>query len=114
MALPCVGNVVADIPAGMSQRDVNSINAWSAYGEAKIAQGLISVGVPEDEANDTHINGHGATASAHPEAGVAGANGHAHGPACGHGHAHGEGQAAGWGDISITSSVLALSGLPVP
>lgn len=29
----------------------NSINAWSAYGEAKIAQGLISVGVPEDEAS---------------------------------------------------------------
>ena len=46
-----VGNVVADIPAGMSQRDVNSINAWSAYGEAKIAQGLISLGVPKDEAS---------------------------------------------------------------
>ncbi|WP_439031420.1 hypothetical protein [Gordonia terrae] len=45
-----VGNFVTDIPAGMSKRDVNSINAWSAYGEAKIAQGLISAGVPEDEA----------------------------------------------------------------
>nr|WP_074851923.1 hypothetical protein [Gordonia westfalica] len=46
-----VGNFVADIPQGLSARDVNSINAWSAYGEAKIAQGLISVGVPEDEAS---------------------------------------------------------------
>ncbi|MGC4960862.1 hypothetical protein [Gordonia sp. DT101] len=45
-----VGNFVTDIPKGMSQRDVNSVNEWSAYGEAKIAQGLISVGVPEDEA----------------------------------------------------------------
>ncbi|VTR09258.1 hypothetical protein [Gordonia terrae] len=45
-----VGNFVTDIPQGMSKRDVNSINAWSAYGEAKIAQGLISAGVPEDEA----------------------------------------------------------------
>ncbi|AFR47116.1 hypothetical protein [Gordonia sp. KTR9] len=45
-----VGNFVSDIPEGMSKRDVNSINAWSAYGEAKIAQGLISAGVPEDEA----------------------------------------------------------------
>lgn len=45
-----VGNFVTDIPEGMSKRDVNSINAWSAYGEAKIAQGLISAGVPEDEA----------------------------------------------------------------
>ena len=46
-----IGNFVTDIPDGMSRRDVNSINAWSAYGEAKIAQGLISVGVPEDEAS---------------------------------------------------------------
>ncbi|MFV3114817.1 hypothetical protein [Gordonia amicalis] len=46
-----VGNFVTDIPEGLSDRDVNSINAWSAYGEAKIAQGLISVGVPEDEAS---------------------------------------------------------------
>jgi hypothetical protein len=46
-----VGNFVTDIPEGMSERDVNSVNAWSAYGEAKIAQGLISVGVPEDEAS---------------------------------------------------------------
>ncbi|WP_237421559.1 hypothetical protein [Gordonia sp. SID5947] len=45
-----VGNFVTDIPKGMSQRDVTSVNEWSAYGEAKIAQGLISVGVPEDEA----------------------------------------------------------------
>ena len=46
-----VGNFVTDIPQGVSSKDVNSINAWSAYGEAKIAQGLISVGVPEDEAS---------------------------------------------------------------
>lgn len=46
-----VGNFVTDIPKGLSKKDVNSINAWSAYGEAKIAQGLISVGVPEDEAS---------------------------------------------------------------
>ncbi|AZG47039.1 hypothetical protein [Gordonia insulae] len=46
-----VGNFVTEIPKGMSKKDVNSINAWSAYGEAKIAQGLISVGVPEDEAS---------------------------------------------------------------
>ncbi|MDV7101639.1 hypothetical protein R4227_16325 [Gordonia amicalis] len=46
-----VGNFVTDIPEGLSDKDVNSINAWSAYGEAKIAQGLISVGVPEDEAS---------------------------------------------------------------
>ncbi|GAA3709378.1 hypothetical protein GCM10022238_25490 [Gordonia hankookensis] len=46
-----VGNFVSDIPKGMSQKDVNSVNAWSAYGEAKIAQGLISVGVPEDQAS---------------------------------------------------------------
>lgn len=46
-----VGNFVADIPKGMSDKDVNSVNAWSAYGEAKIAQGLISVGVPADEAS---------------------------------------------------------------
>lgn len=36
---------------GITQEQINSINAWSAYGEAKIAQGLISVGVPEDEAS---------------------------------------------------------------
>ena len=35
----------------LTDRQRNSINAWSAYGEAKIAQGLISVGVPEDEAS---------------------------------------------------------------
>ncbi|MCX2966368.1 hypothetical protein [Gordonia aquimaris] len=46
-----VGNFITDIPEGMSEKDVNSVNAWSAYGEAKIAQGLISVGVPEDEAS---------------------------------------------------------------
>ncbi|WP_269784981.1 hypothetical protein [Gordonia metallireducens] len=46
-----VGNFVTDVPQGVSSKDVNSINAWSAYGEAKIAQGLISVGVPEDEAS---------------------------------------------------------------
>nr|WP_124711431.1 hypothetical protein [Gordonia insulae] len=46
-----VGNFVTDIPKGMSDKDVNSVNAWSAYGEAKIAQGLISVGVPADEAS---------------------------------------------------------------
>lgn len=36
---------------GITDEQINSINAWSAYGEAKIAQGLISVGVPEDEAS---------------------------------------------------------------
>ncbi len=46
-----VGNYITDIPDGMSDEDVNSINAWAAYGEAKIAQGLISMGVPEDEAS---------------------------------------------------------------
>ncbi|WP_210756630.1 hypothetical protein [Gordonia paraffinivorans] len=46
-----IGNFVSDIPEGLSEKDVNSINAWSAYGEAKIAQGLISLGVPEDEAS---------------------------------------------------------------
>ncbi|MEE4025095.1 hypothetical protein V1Y59_18570 [Gordonia sp. PKS22-38] len=46
-----VGNFITDIPEGMSEKDVNSVNAWSAYGEAKIAQGLISVGVPADEAS---------------------------------------------------------------
>ncbi|MYR07533.1 hypothetical protein GTV32_15030 [Gordonia sp. SID5947] len=46
-----VGNFITDIPKGMSTRDVNSINAWSAYGEAKIAQNLIAVGVPEDQAS---------------------------------------------------------------
>ncbi|MFW0783708.1 hypothetical protein AAFP35_04245 [Gordonia sp. CPCC 206044] len=46
-----VGNFITDIPQGMSTKDVNSVNAWSAYGEAKIAQGLISVGVPQDEAS---------------------------------------------------------------
>lgn len=46
-----VGNFITPIPDGMSERDVNSINAWSAYGEAKIAQGLISMGVPEDKAS---------------------------------------------------------------
>ncbi len=46
-----VGNFITDIPEGMSDKDVNSINAWAAYGEAKIAQGLISMGVPADEAS---------------------------------------------------------------
>lgn len=52
-----VGNIVVeedqlkrDAP-WLTDRQRNSINAWSAYGEAKIAQGLISVGVPEDEAS---------------------------------------------------------------
>lgn len=46
-----IGNYITDIPKGMSRRDVTSINEWAAYTEAKIAQGLISVGVPEDEAS---------------------------------------------------------------
>ncbi|WP_237422006.1 hypothetical protein [Gordonia sp. SID5947] len=52
-----VGNVVVkeeqlkrDAP-WLSDRQRNSINDWAAYGESKIAQGLISVGVPEDEAS---------------------------------------------------------------
>ena len=46
-----IGNYVTDIPKGMSRRDVTSVNEWAAYTEAKIAQGLISVGVPADEAS---------------------------------------------------------------
>ncbi|MGV9709875.1 hypothetical protein ACWDTI_04345 [Gordonia sp. NPDC003424] len=46
-----VGNWVSEKPTWLTKNDVNSINAWSAYGEAKIAQGLISVGVPKDEAS---------------------------------------------------------------
>ncbi|WP_238423085.1 hypothetical protein [Gordonia sp. 'Campus'] len=45
-----VTDVKKQVP-GITQEQINSINAWSAYGEAKIAQGLISVGVPEDEAS---------------------------------------------------------------
>ncbi|MFT4397834.1 hypothetical protein ACLTEW_23160 [Gordonia lacunae] len=52
-----VGNYVVPVEdikkqvPGITQAQINSINEWSAYGEAKIAQGLISVGVPEDEAS---------------------------------------------------------------
>ncbi|MGV9709736.1 hypothetical protein ACWDTI_03635 [Gordonia sp. NPDC003424] len=46
-----VGNFITDIPQGMAKRDVTSINEWAAYGEAKIAQNLIAVGVPKDEAS---------------------------------------------------------------
>ena len=46
-----IGNFITDIPKGMSRRDVTSINEWAAYTEAKIAQGLISMGVPENEAS---------------------------------------------------------------
>lgn len=46
-----IGNFITDIPQGMSRRDVASVNEWAAYAEAKIAQGLISVGVPADEAS---------------------------------------------------------------
>ncbi|WP_245549922.1 hypothetical protein [Gordonia effusa] len=35
----------------MRKSDAVSINEWAAYGEAKIAQGLISIGVPRDEAS---------------------------------------------------------------
>ncbi|MFV3116642.1 hypothetical protein [Gordonia amicalis] len=35
----------------LTDRQRVSINEWAAFGEAKIAQGLISVGVPEDEAS---------------------------------------------------------------
>ena len=35
----------------LTDRQRTSINDWAAYGESKIAQGLISVGVPEDEAS---------------------------------------------------------------
>lgn len=45
-----VGNYITDIPQGMSKKDVTSINEWAAYGEAKIAQNLIAVGVPRDAA----------------------------------------------------------------
>ncbi|MDL9936484.1 hypothetical protein QSJ18_06995 [Gordonia sp. ABSL1-1] len=46
-----VGNFITDIPPGVNKRDVNSLNAWAAYGEAKIAQNLIAAGVPKDEAS---------------------------------------------------------------
>ncbi|MCZ4537501.1 hypothetical protein QBL07_000470 (plasmid) [Gordonia rubripertincta] len=45
-----VEDVKKQVP-GITQAQINSVNEWSAYGEAKIAQGLISVGVPEDEAS---------------------------------------------------------------
>ena len=45
-----VEDVKKKVP-GVNQAHIDSINEWSAYGEAKIAQGLISVGVPEDEAS---------------------------------------------------------------
>lgn len=53
-----VGNFVMpvkdlpNLPVKNSDRDkaVVSINEWSAYAEAEIARGLISIGVPEDEA----------------------------------------------------------------
>ncbi|WP_044508643.1 hypothetical protein [Gordonia sp. KTR9] len=51
-----IGNIVRPVDEvkkqfpGITRAQINSINAWSAYGEAKIAQGLISVGVSEDEA----------------------------------------------------------------
>ncbi|OCH81454.1 hypothetical protein A9310_17355 [Gordonia sp. UCD-TK1] len=52
-----IGNIVRPVDEvkkqfpGITQAQINSINEWSAYGEAKIAQGLISVGVSEDEAS---------------------------------------------------------------
>ena len=52
-----VGNYVVPVKdvkkhvPGITQAQINSINEWSAYGEAKIAQGLISGGGPEDEAS---------------------------------------------------------------
>lgn len=46
-----IGNYVTDIPKWMNKRDATSINEWAAYGEAKIAQGLISIGVPKDQAS---------------------------------------------------------------
>lgn len=50
-----VGNVMvptSDIP-DIENKDetINSVNAWAAYAEAEIARGLISIGVPEDEAS---------------------------------------------------------------
>ena len=45
-----IGNFITDIPPGMSDRDVRSLNQWAAFGEAKVAQGLISIGVPKDQA----------------------------------------------------------------
>ncbi|AUH70608.1 hypothetical protein CXX93_19370 (plasmid) [Gordonia sp. YC-JH1] len=55
-----IGNMVMPVkdvpfPPGMSKRDrdraVVSTNDWSAYAEAEIARGLISMGVPKDEAS---------------------------------------------------------------
>ncbi|GAA3709394.1 hypothetical protein GCM10022238_25510 [Gordonia hankookensis] len=37
----------------MVERDVTSVNEWPAYDDAGIARGLISGGVPEDEAAST-------------------------------------------------------------
>jgi hypothetical protein len=74
-----VGNFITDIPAGMSDADVRSINRWAAYGESKVAQSLISIGVPEDEATrqaaatmiGVALGGAaGATAVAIPAAGI--------------------------------------------
>ena len=45
-----VGNYVGPIPKWMTIQQANSINAWSAYGEAEIARRLISIGVPPDQA----------------------------------------------------------------
>lgn len=45
-----VGNFITDIPDGMADSDVRSINRWSAYQEAQITQGLIAAGVPKDKA----------------------------------------------------------------
>ncbi|MFE0751486.1 hypothetical protein [Gordonia sp. NPDC058843] len=50
-----VGNFVMPVEDvkkhGVNQAQIDSVNEWSAYGEAKIAQGLISIGVPKDEAS---------------------------------------------------------------
>lgn len=54
-----IGNAVMavkdlpNLPVKKKDRDkaIVSINEWAAYGEAEIARGLISIGVPEDEAS---------------------------------------------------------------
>lgn len=45
-----IGNFITDIPEGMADSDVRSVNRWSAATEAQVATGLIALGVPEDEA----------------------------------------------------------------
>jgi hypothetical protein len=46
-----VGNFNAPQPEWLSDADARSINRWAAHGEAEVARGLISAGVPADAAS---------------------------------------------------------------